>query len=173
MFSIKNEPSDGFDVSNESQRSRLRDFKSNISDALDVNTSEIRPDKHLSKEMLLTVAHVKNESTSNELDFKTSNSKGNEGIHRQHLIDIHDTKTEKKEACTDNTSRQATGKTLATIHVEEESQLFREHDINSITDISQHHRVCESDEIDIGDICPSSATQSRYETHECIEKKST
>ena len=82
------EPSYGFDVGNDSQRIRLRDDNSHISDTLDVNTSDNWPDKSLSEEMLLTVAYVKNESTTNGLNLRTSNSEGNEGSHGQQLTDI-------------------------------------------------------------------------------------
>ena len=45
MSSIKREPSDGFDVSNESQGIFLADDNLHISDTFDINTSEIRPDE--------------------------------------------------------------------------------------------------------------------------------
>ena len=70
MFSIKREPSDGFDVGNDSQRIRLRDDNPHISDTLDMNKSENQPDKRLNEEMLLTVAYVENESASNGLDLR-------------------------------------------------------------------------------------------------------
>ena len=60
-----------------------------------------------------------------------------------------------------------------TIHVKEELQNCHteEHTIHHMTDISQHHRVGGSDAIDMGDMCPSSATQSRAKTNKHIQKR--
>ena len=117
MSSIKSEPSDGFDVSNESQRTFLADDNSHISDTFDINTSEMRPDESLIKEMVLTFAYVKNESTSNVLDYNTSNSRGNECIHGQQLTDINIIKTEKTESRNGNTFRKVTDDEHSTMHV--------------------------------------------------------
>ena len=87
MFSIKSETSDTFDVGKDSQRIRCIDTNcsQHISDTLSINTSDNLPDKDLGEEMLLTVAYVKNKSTSNALDYHTSNSKGNKCMNEQYL----------------------------------------------------------------------------------------
>ena len=104
MFSIKREPSDTVAVGEDSQRIRLMDDNSHISNTLNINTSDNLADKSLRDEILLTVAYVKNESTSNAFDSNASNTKGNEDIYRQRLLDINDVTTDKMEACIDNTS---------------------------------------------------------------------
>ena len=62
-----------------------------------------------------------------------------------------------------------------TMQVREESQYdhIKKHNIHHLTDVSQHDRVEESDTINMGELCTSSATQSRYNTHKHIPKKST
>ena len=123
--------------------------------------------------MLLTVAYVKNESVSNGLDYNTSDSKGNEVIYEQNLADITVIKTEKTEACNYNTSGDVTDDQHGTMHVKQELQHYHveEHNIQHVTDISQHDSVDMSDTINMGYICPSNATQSRYNTHKHIPKR--
>ena len=82
MFTVKSEPSDKVDVGKDSQRIRCMDDNPYINGYSDVNTSDNRPDKNHSEEMLLTVAYVKHESMSNTLDFNSSNCKGNKGIYK-------------------------------------------------------------------------------------------
>ena len=122
MFSIKREPSDTVAVGKESQCIRLMDNNSHISDTLNINTSDNLADKSFRDEMLLTVAYVKNENTSNAFYSTASNTKGNEDIYRQQLIDINDVKTEKMEVCINNTSGGVTDDEHDTIHVREDSQ---------------------------------------------------
>ena len=147
MFSIKSETSDTFDVSKDSQRIRCIDTNRHlhISDTLSTNTSENLPDKSFSEEMLLTVAYVKNESTSNTLDYNTSNSKGNKCQNEQHVADIDAIQTEKVEVCSINESGNVTDEEHTMMKVKEESQNYRieEHDIHYVRDISQLERVGE------------------------------
>ena len=192
MFPVKSEIADPFDVGKDSQHIRLKDGYPHISDTVNVNTSENQYDKKLREEMLLTVAYVKNESASNASDYNTSDSTGNEVINGQNLTDINVIKNEKKEACNYNTSGDVTDikteKTEAynydtsgdvtddehdTVHVKQEVQHYNveEHNINLVPDISQHERVDGSDIINMEDICPPSATQSRYKTHKHILKR--
>ena len=171
MLSIKSEPSDRVDV--DKHRIRLMDDNPHISGT---NSSDKLAYKSLSKEMFLTVAYVKSESTSNTFDYNTSNAKENEDNHGQQLIDINDFKTEKTEACIDNTSGDVTDDEPTTMHVEDKSQHYdiKGNEIDYVTAISQHHGVGKRDEIDMaimGDIWPSNATQSRAETHKCIKKR--
>ena len=174
MFPVKSETSDTFDVGKDSQHIRCMDNNPHISDTLNSNTSENQHDKKLSEEMLLSVAYVKNENVSNALDYNTSDSKGNEVIYGQNLTDIYVIKTEKTEACNYNTSGDVTDDEFEhdTMHVKQELQHYHveEHNIQHVTDISQHDRVDRSDTINLGDICPCSATQSRYNTHKHIPK---
>ena len=173
MFPVKREPCDTFDVGKDSQRIRLEDGNPHISDTSDINTSDNRPDKCLHKNMFLTVAYVKNESTLNALDYNTSNSKENKDIHGPQLKATNLIKREMEEACTDNTSEAINDEDIFKIHVKEESEHCRmkEDIIHHVTDISQHDRVGMSDTINMGELCPSSATQLRYNTHKHIPKK--
>ena len=241
MFQIKSEPSDTLDVDKDSQRIRLMDDNPNISDTFIINTSENRHDESLSEEMLLTSAYVKTKSTSNALDYNSSDSNRNESIHGEHFIDKRVIKTEKIEAYPDNTSGYVLDEENGPMqvkegsqhyHVEEfgvghmtdisphgrcrdeendpmqikeESQPFhiedniyhmtylspyyrvenekpgtmqvqeeskhgftKEHGFHHATDTSIHDSFGESDAIDVGYICSSSATQSTYTTHECF-----
>ena len=122
--------------------------------------------------MLLTVAYVKNESTTNGLDFRTSNSEGNEGIDEQHLIAMADVKTERTEAYPDSTSGDVTDEEHDMMHMKQESEdyHFTGHAIRHMTDTSQLDRICESDAKDMDTICPSSATQSTAKAHTHISK---
>ena len=107
MCSIKSESFGVVDEGDDSQCIRQFDDNLHVSDMFSVNTSttRFRPDENLSKEMLLTVAHVKKEqNTSNELDYNTSSSKGYEGLRRQTFSAKNAIKTERTEACTNNTS---------------------------------------------------------------------
>ena len=108
MFPVKSEPSDTLDVGKDSQRIRLMDENPHINDYLNINTSDKLAGTSPSEEMLLTVAYFKNESISNTFDFNSSNCKGKKGIHEKHEIDISAIKTEKKGACSDNTSGDIT-----------------------------------------------------------------
>ena len=173
MFSVKSESSDTFDVGKDSQCIRLMNNNPNISDTMNTNTSENRHDKSLSEEMLLTVAYVKNESTSSALDYYNLNSKGNKEVHGQHLMDINVIKTEKTEACSDNTSRDGIDDENVGVHVKEEPQSnnFQEHDIHHVTDIAQYNRVGDRDTTDMGDDCTSSSSQSRNEANKCMHKR--
>ena len=147
------------------------DDNPNVNDNLDTDTSDNWPDKNLSGEMLLTVAYVKNESKSNALDYYSLNSKGN--IRGQHFMDINGIKTERTDTCSENNSRDVNNDVNVKVHVKEESQhhYFQEHGIHHVTNIAQHIRVGERDTRDMGDDCPSSATQSRNRTHKCIHKR--
>ena len=167
MSSIKSEPSDGFDASNESQGIFLTDDNSHISDAFDINTSEIRPDESVINEIVLTVAYVKNESTSNALDYNTSNSKGNKCIHGQQLTEINVFKTEKTESRNDNTLRKVSDEEHCTMHVKKELQHNHiiEHGISHVKDISNHREIGESDAIGVGELCSSNTARSRNDTH--------
>ena len=174
MFPVKSETSDTFDVGKDSHRIRLMDDNPHISNILNINTSENRHDKKLCEEMLLTVAYVKNENVSNSLDYNTSDSKGNEVIYGQNLTDINVIKTERTEAytCNYNTSGDVNDDEHDTMHVKQELQHYHvEHNIHLVTDTSQHDRVDMSDTINMGDICPSSATQARHNTHKHIPKR--
>ena len=173
MFPIKCEPSDTSDVGNDPQPIRYMDDNPNICDTSKTNTSDNRPDKSLSEGMLLTVAYVKNESTSNAQDFYDMNSEGNKEIHGEHLMDINVIKTEKTDTCSDNNSRDVIDDENVTVHVKEESQHphFQEQDIHHVTDIAQYSRVGERDTRDMGDDSPSSASQPRNEAHKCIHKR--
>ena len=211
MFSIKSETSDTFDVDKDSHRIRCIETNRNlhISDTLSTNTSANLPDKDLSEEMLFTVAYVKNESTSNALDYHTSNSIGNTCMNDQHLADIDAIKTGKVEGCSSYKSGNVTEEEHTIIKVKDESQNYRieehdihyvrdisqpdrvgdeehdtmqvrdesqydhikEHNIHLVTDVSQHDRVGGCDTINMGEQCPSSATQSRYNRHKHIPKR--
>ena len=224
MFPVKSEPSDTLDVGKDSQRISLMDDTLYINGASDINTSDNRPDKNHSEEMLLTVAYVKNESMSNTLDFNSSNCKGNKGIHEKHEVDMSAIKPEKKGACNDNTSGDITEKECSdntsgdrteeecsdntsgditeeacsdntsgdsteevcsgntsgditeehkTMQMEEESEdcHVKEHDSNHVTDISIHGGIGYSAEIDMGELCLSKTSQSRYETHKYVQEK--
>ena len=173
MFPVKSEPSDTVDVGKDSQCIRLTDDNPDISDTLNTNTSEHRHDKSLSEEMLLTVAYVKNESTSSALDYYNSNSIGSKEIHGQHSIDINVVNTEKTGACSNNNLRDVIDDENDGVHVKEEPQShnFQEHDIHHVTDIVQYNRVGESDARDMGDDCPSSASQSRNEANKCTHER--
>ena len=173
MFPVKSDPSDKFDVGKDSQRIRCMDDNPHIRNTLNINTSENQHDKKLSEEMLLTVAYVKNESVSEALDYKSSDSKGNEVIYGQNLADINVIKNEKTEACNYNTSGDVTDNEHGIVHVKQELQHYHveEHTLHHVTDVSQHDRVDMSDTINMGDKCPSSATQSRYKTHKHIHKR--
>ena len=138
MFPLKREPADTFDVGKDSQHSRCIDDHTHISDTLNTDTSDNRPDKSLSDEMLLTVAYVKNERTSHAIAFNTSNSKGNECIDGQQLTDINVIKTEQTEACSDKKSWEVIDVDNDTMHVKEEPQHY--HIEEHVTDISQHDR---------------------------------
>ena len=107
MFPVKSEPSDTFDVGNDSQPNRCIDDNQDIIDTLHSDTSDNRPNKSLDDEMMLTVAYLKNESTSHAFEYNISHSKGNESlcINGQQLTDINVVKTEKIEAYSDNTSK--------------------------------------------------------------------
>ena len=169
MFPVKSEPSDTFYVGKDSQYIRLMEDNPNPSDSLNTNTSEIRPDISLSEGVLLTVAYVKNESTSNVLDYYNLNSKGNKEGHGQHIMDINAIKTEKIEVCSENTSRDVIDDENVRVHVKEECQhhYFPEHDIHHVTDIAQYNKVGVRDTRDMGVDVPSSATQSRNDAQKC------
>ena len=72
-----------------------------ISDLSNVYTSttRFRPDEEgHGKEMLLTVAYVKNEpGTPYVPDYNTASPKGNESLHGQNLISMNAIKTEQKQ----------------------------------------------------------------------------
>ena len=172
MFPVKSEPSDIVYVGKDSQCIRFMDEHSFTSDILNTNRSEKQSDKSLSEEMLLTVAYLKNESTSNALNYTHSHIKGNKDIYRRQLNDI-DIKREKTETCSDSTSGDATVEGHAMMQVHEESQHYniREHDIHNVTDISQHYSACKSDAIDMGDVCSSIPSQSTIKTHKPIHKR--
>ena len=199
MFPVKCEPPVTFNEGTYSQRIRCIDDNPDISDTLNTDTSDIRPDKSLSDEILLSVAYVKNESTSHAFDYSSSsNSKGNECIHRQQLFDINVIKSEKTETCSDNTSGDVTDHEHVTMQAKEKYQhnhiiedgnnhvtdisrhyMFEneEHDTmhakekSHIADISQQFRFGGSNAIDIGNSCTSSATQSRAKMHKHIHKR--
>ena len=192
MFSIKNETSDTIDEGKDLQRIRCIDTNRtlHISDTLSTNTSDNLPDKDISEEMLFTVAYVKNESTSNSLDYHTSNSKGNKCMNEQYLGDIDAIKTEEVEGCGSNKPGNVTEEEHDMIKVKEDLQHNHmiEHDINHlsdtsqdgrtierenhhVTDMSQHDRVGGNTEIKIGDICPSSATEPRTGMHKYVHKR--
>ena len=139
MFPVKREPSDTFDVGKDSQHSRCIDDHPHINDTLNTDTSDNRPHKSLSDDMLLTVAYVKNESTSHVFNYSTSNSKGNECIDGEQLTDINIIKTDKTEVCSDNTSGEVIDDDNETMHVKEEPQYY--HIKEHVTDISQHDCV--------------------------------
>ena len=173
MFPVKSEPSDTFVVGKDSQPTICFDDNQDISDTLHSDSSDNRPVKILSDEMLLTVAYVKNGSTSHAFDYNTSNSNENECIHEQQLNDINVIKTEKTDACSDNTSGGVTGEEHMTMQVKEESEHFhiQDHDIHHEADIPPYDKVGEMDTIDIGYICPSRPTQKIYEIHNNFHKK--
>ena len=142
MFPVKREPSEMFDVGNDSQGMRLTDINQE-SDTFNTNMSDNWHYKSLSEETL-TVAYIKNEVTSNTLDYNNSNSKGNKEIHRQHgqhLIDVNDINTEKTEACSDYTSGDVTEDEHGKMHVKEESQhnYTKERDIPHASGTSQNY----------------------------------
>ena len=170
MFPVKTEPSDTFDVGKDSQRIRCIDDNQNT---FNTDASGNRPDKSIDEEMLLTVAYVKNESTSHAFDYNTSNSKGNECILGQHPTNINVINTGKIEACSDNTSRDVSDGEHGTMHVKEESQHYhiKDQDIHHMTDISMHERIGESDAIDTGELCSSNTTRSGDEAHKYLQKK--
>ena len=173
MFQVKSEPSNAFDVGKDSQYIRLMDYNPNPSDSLNTNTSDFRPDKSLSEGVLLNVAYVKNESTSNALDYYNLTSKGNKEGHGQHIMDINAIKTEKIEVCSENTSRDVIDDENVRVHVKEEPQhhYFQEHGIHHVTDNAQYNEVGVRGTRDMGFDVPSSATQSRNEAHKCIHKR--
>ena len=175
MFPVKSETSDTFDVGQDSQRIRCMDNNPQFSYmyTLNSNTSENQQDKKLSEEMLLTIAYVKNDSVSNALDYNTSDSKGNEVICGQSLTDINVIKNEKAEACNYNASGDVTDDEHGTMHLKQELQHYHveEHNIQHVTNISQHDRVDGSDTINMGDKCNSSAIQSTYNTHKHNRKR--
>ena len=144
MFPVKREPSDTVDLGTDSRRIRCMDNNPHISDTLNINTSDNWPDRCLSKDMVITVAYVKNKSTSNEFNYNTTDSKGNEEFNAQQLIDINDVKTEKTEVCIDNTPGDVTEEEHSTMmKTKEESQIYliEEHGIHYVQDISQLDRV--------------------------------
>ena len=143
MWSIKSEPSDMVDPGNDQQRIRHIDDNLRIGDIFNVTTSttRFRPDESLNKEMLLTVAYVKTEqSTSYDLDYNTSSSNRNEDPHGQNLIATTVIKTEKTEACTNNTSGNM-------VDAEADMKEILQHnlDINHGPHISQHDLLGEID----------------------------
>ena len=144
-----------------------------ISHALDIYTSEIQPDKNLSNEIFMTVAYVKNESTSNMLNYDSLNSKGNEGCHERNLTDISVMNMEKKEACTDNTSGDVTDDEHGTVQAKETSQHYhiKGNNINHMPDISQHYKVGVSDAVAMEDVFSSSATQTKAKTQNGTHKR--
>ena len=140
MFLVKLEPSDTVDVGKDSQRMRLMDDNPDISGTSQINTSDNLPDKCLNEGMLITVAYVKNESTSNALDYNTSNSKEYKDIHGPQLIATNLIKTEMEEACSDNTSGATHDEEHGKIHVKEESEHCRiKEDIIGACTIPQLH----------------------------------
>ena len=106
MFSIKSEQPDVFDVSNDSQHIRCMDDNPHSSDTSNTNTLDNWRDISPGEKLSFTIAYVKNESTSNALNNNISDFKGNEVIHGQNLIGENVMKTEKIEACTENTPVQ-------------------------------------------------------------------
>ena len=192
MFSIKSETSDTIDEGKDSQRIRCIDTNRNlhIGDTLSTNTSDNWPDKDLSEKMLFTVAYVKNESTSNALDYHPSNSKGNKCMNEQYLANIHAMKMEKVEGCSSNKPGNVTKEEHVMMNVKEDLQHNHtiEHDINHLSDTSQddrtieheYHHVADTSQhdraggntaINIGVICPSSATEPRAGMQKYIHKR--
>ena len=172
MFSVKSEPCGAFEVGTESQRTSVMDDNPRVSDNLNINTSENQRDKSLSNEILMTVTYVKNESTSNTLNYATLNCKRNDNFYEQNLTDISVMKTEKKEVCTDNTSEDVTDHEHDTMQAKETSHLdcIKGTDINHMADISQHDKVGDIDIVDMEDVCSSSATKARAKTQKCTQK---
>ena len=154
MFPVKSEPADTVDEGKDSPPTRCIDDNPHISDTSDINTSDKWTDTCLNKDMLITVAYVKNESTSDALDYNTSNPKGNKIIHGPQLIATNLIKTEMEEACSDNTLGATHDEEHCKIHVKEESEHCRikEDIIHDVTDISQHDRVDMSDTINIREL---------------------
>ena len=171
MFPVKREPPDTFNVGNDSQRIRCMDDNPHVGDILNINTSENKPDKNLSHEIMMTVAYVKNE-TSDTLNYDTLNYKGNEGIHERNLTDISVMKTEGKEACTDNALRDVTNHEYDTIEAKETSQHYqmKGHDINHMVVILQPNKISDDVSVDMEDVCSSSATQAKAKTQKCTHK---
>ena len=175
MFPVKSEPSETFDVGNDSQRSRCIDANQDIRDTLHSDTSDNWPNKSLDDKMLLTVAYVKNESTSHAFEYNIAHSKGNESlcINGQQLTDINVVITEKIEAYSDNINKDVSDGDHGTMHVKEESQHYhiKDQDIHNMTDISMHDRIGESDAIDTGELCSSNTARSRDEAQKYLQKK--
>ena len=143
MFRVKSEPSDNFNVGKDSPPTRSIDDNRYISDIVNTDSSDNRSDKSLVEEMLLTVAYVRNERTSHALDYNTSNCERNEDIHGQLVFNINVFKTDKREACTDNTPGYVTENDHGKMHVEKELQYnnTKERDIHLVIDTSQHNNI--------------------------------
>ena len=172
MFSVKSESCDAFEVGTESQGISIIDENPRISDTLDINISENPPDKNLGNELLMTVAYIKNESTSNTLHNDNLNSKANEGCLKRNLTDISVMKTEKTEGYTDNASGNVTNDEYDTVQAKETLLHYhiKGHDINRMADISQLYKIGDSDTVDMEDVCSSSATQAKAKTQKCALK---
>ena len=160
-----------FEVDTDSQSTM--DDNPHISDNLDINTSENQPDKNLSNEILMTVAYVKNESTSNTLSYDALNSKANEDCHERNVIEISVMKTEKKEGYTDSASGNVTNDEYTKMQAKETSQenRIKGHVINHMADISQHDKIGDSDTVDMEDVCSSSATQAKAKTQKYTHQR--